>query len=282
MESRSFTHPKVLWLRRLVSDKRVRRAEGLAVAEGWKVVEAALDTGAKLLSVFIDPDRSMDMDLLGRVDALGVPVVRLQHGVLGRVADSTTPQGVMAVVEVASCPAEEVFGAVGDAPCVLVCVDVRDPGNMGTIVRVVAASGATGLACSAGCADPWSPKAVRASAGSVFSVPLALDVDPLLVIRVARGRSVPCYGTSALHGTAYTDCGLGGSWAIFLGNESTGLSRDLAASLDCMVHIPIASSVESLSVSSAAAILCFEAARQRGLTLRQAAGGRVNTTREGM
>ena len=178
---------------------------------------------------------------------------------LERIADTVTPQPVAAIVAATNVELESLRGA----EFVVVCVDVRDPGNLGTVLRVAEGSGAGGVICSEGSVDAFSPKTVRASAGSLFHVPVVAGGEPLEVLDRIGRWGMHRLGTGPRRGTPYDSVDLTVPTALVLGNEAHGLPETLAAALDDTVSIPMAGRTESLNVGMAAAVLCFERARQR-------------------
>jgi len=178
--------------------------------------------------------------------------------VLERVADTVTPQPVAAIVRRTSVE----LGALQGARFLVVCVDVRDPGNLGTVLRVAEGSGAGGVICCEVYVDAYSPKTVRASAGSLFHVPVVAGGEPLEVLDRMGRWGVHRLGTDAHRGAPYDSVDFTVPTAVVLGNEAHGLSDDLAAALDGTVSIPMVGRTESLNVGMAAAVLCFERARQ--------------------
>jgi RNA methyltransferase, TrmH family len=145
----------------------------------------------------------------------------------------------------------------------VVCVDVRDPGNLGTVIRSSEAAGVAGVICCDGTVDVYNPKCVRASAGAVFHVPLVVGGDAVSTLETLRSSGRRCLGSAAGGGVAYTDADLADAPVLVLGNEAAGLPDELLASLDGVVHIPMQGRSDSLNVAVASAVLCFEAARQR-------------------
>jgi TrmH family RNA methyltransferase len=143
-------------------------------------------------------------------------------------------------------------------------VDVRDPGNAGTVLRSAEAAGAGGVIFCDGSVDVFNPKTVRASAGALFHVPVVAGGDPAGVLDELGRAGLRRLGTAARGGQAYTDVDMTGPVAIVLGNEAHGLSVDVAGRLDGSITIPMAGKADSLNVGMAAAVICFEAARQRG------------------
>jgi TrmH family RNA methyltransferase len=146
---------------------------------------------------------------------------------------------------------------------VLACVDVRDPGNAGTVLRTAEAAGADGVICCEGSVDVYNPKTVRASAGSLFHVPIVVGSTPAEVADAVQSFGFTRVATVAREGAEYAGVDLTGRIALFLGNEANGLPPDLVDQADVRVTIPMAGRTESLNVGMAAAVLCFEAARQR-------------------
>jgi TrmH family RNA methyltransferase len=252
-------HPKVQRLRKLVSRRAARDAEGVFVVEGAKVLDEALDAGAAVEAVYAALDTRDPV--VSRAAAMGHPVYDLARGVIEKVADTVTPQPVLAVVARPTTALDD----LRDADLLVVAIDVRDPGNMGTVLRSAEAAGAGGVICCEGCVDVYQPKAVRASAGSVFHVPVVVGGRPVEVLERIGAWGTRRLGTAAHGGVAYHDVGLTGRVALVLGNEAHGLPDDVEHLIDERVTIPMRGRTESLNVGMAAAVLCFEAARQRGL-----------------
>jgi len=210
----------------------------------------------EITDVFVS--EGFDDGLVERAVAAGARQHALAPGVLERVADTVTPQPVAAIVRRSSVDLDTLQGV----PFLVVCVDVRDPGNLGTVLRVAEGSGAGGVICCEGSVDAYSPKTVRASAGSLFHVPVVAGGEPLEVLDRMGRWDVRRLGTDAHRGAAYDTVDLTVPTAIVLGNEAHGLSEDLASRLDGTVTIPMVGRTESLNVGMAAAVLCFERARQ--------------------
>jgi TrmH family RNA methyltransferase len=250
-------HQKVQRLRKLVARRSARDAEGVFVVEGATVLGEALDAGARVEAVFVGAGASEPV--VSRAAAIGHRVFDLAPGVLEKVAGTMSPQPVIAVVAQPKAVLDDLAGAT----LLVVCVDVRDPGNLGTVLRSAEAAGAGGLVCCDGCVDMFNPKAVRASAGAVFHVPVVAGGQPVEVLERIGAWGVRRLGAVTRGGEPYHDADLTGPVAFVLGNEAHGLPDDLAAHLDGTLSIPMAGRAESLNVGMAAAILTFEAARQR-------------------
>jgi TrmH family RNA methyltransferase len=239
-------NPRVQWVRRLATSRRSRVDAGAFIVEGPTLVAEALAADVEVREVFCEPGAEVD----------GVPTTPVEAGVLRRIGDAVTSQGVLAVV---SIPAPK---PIDDRP-VLVLVGLADPGNAGTLVRVAEAADFGAVRFCAGSVDPWSPKSVRASAGSMLRVPVMVGGEAVAVLAETQAAGRRCIGTRMADAPSYADADLGGPVAIVLGNEAHGLPADLDDVLDGWVRIPMAGQVESLNVAMAGTLLCFEVARRR-------------------
>ncbi len=177
---------------------------------------------------------------------------------LEKVADARTPQPVLAVAAVRSVPLDD----LGTDGLVIVAVTVRDPGNVGALVRSAEAAGAAGVVF-VDSADPYGPKAVRASAGAIFGVRVVEADDPVQVLETLGAQGRRRVGTLARGGLAHDAVDLTRPVAIVLGSEGQGLAPNVIALLDAEITIPMDGAAESLNVAMAGAVLAFEAARQR-------------------
>ena len=235
----------------------------------------ALAALAEVEALFIAPQgrtNTVVEDLHARAAANGARVFALADGVIERVSDAVTPQPVVAIVRAPFASLDDVVAS----SLVVVCADVRDPGNVGTIIRSAAAAGAGGVVCCDGTADPSAPKSVRSSAGALFQVPVVAGGNAGDVLDRLHAVGLRLWGTRSHGAQSLWDADLREPCAFVLGNESTGLPAALSGSLDGMVTIPMSGATESLNVSVATGIVCFEAARQRrGGTDTAHSGGAV-------
>jgi len=257
----AYRHQKVQRLRRLVGRRSARQAERAFVAEGAKVVAEALDGAGSVEAIFVDPAAAGPADLVvvERAFAAGCRVFELEKGVLERVAGTVTPQAVLAIVAAVDVG----LGVLARDGVIVVCADVRDPGNLGTVLRSAEAAAVRGVVCTEGTVDPYNPKCVRASAGALFHVPLVFGGNTVQVLGELGTWGLRRLGTSARSGDPLWDTDLSGPLALVLGNEASGLAPEVDAVLDGHVRIPIEGRAESLNVGMAAAVLVYEAARQR-------------------
>jgi len=253
-----FTSGRVKRLRQLVDRPSARARERAFVIDGPTLLADALDAGVGVESVFVAGTGARP-DVVARAAAFGVPIFDLAPGVLERVAGTVTPQAVLAV----AAAVDVGIDALAEASLVVVCVDVRDPGNLGTVLRSAEASGVGGIICCDGSVDIYNPKCVRASAGSLFHTRIVAGGDPVEMLGTVGGWGLRRLGTRPDGGMPYFGSDLAAPTAIVLGNEGHGLPPAAAACLDGWVSIPMAGRADSLNVGMAAAVLCFEAARQR-------------------
>ena len=181
---------------------------------------------------------------------------------LAALSDSVTPAGVVAVCRTLDVALTTVLAG---APRLLaVCAEVRDPGNAGTVVRTADAAGADAVVLAGPSVDAWNPKTVRASVGSVFRVPIAVEPDPAAVVRALQDAGLTVLATAGDGEVGLFEAGdlLDRPTAWLFGNEAHGLADDLAALADHRVRIPILGAAESLNLSTAAALCLYESARR--------------------
>jgi RNA methyltransferase, TrmH family len=252
-------------LRRLLTRRSAREAEASFVVEGAKLLSEALDSQAAIESVYLDPAAAGGLDVLvERCLAAGLRVYELEPGILPRVADTVTPQPILAVVSTVDVGLDALPPALGGTPpLVVVCVDVRDPGNAGSVLRSAEAAGVDGVVFCEGSVDLYNPKTVRASAGALFHVPVVVGGSPAEVLGELGRSGLHRLGTVARDGQDYTAVDLRRPTALVFGNEANGLPEDIDGLLDGALTIPMTGKAESLNVGIAAAVVCFEAARQR-------------------
>ena len=246
-------------LRRLSGRRRARRDAGQFVVDGPILVADVLRSGLEVIEVYVEADTASDAaasDVAALADACSVPVHTVAPGTLAKVTSPVTPQAVGALVSIPDDTPIEWRGLV------LVLVGVRDPGNAGTLVRVAEAAGATAVVSCADAVDPWNPKCVRASAGSIFRVPVLERADVERCIDDLRGVGMTLLAVDT-SGRSIDDVDLTGDVALVLGSEAHGLADQHRRACDDVVAIPMVGEIESLNVAMAGTVLAFEAARQR-------------------
>ena len=243
--------------------RRASRAElGLFLAEGPQALREALTLENCVREVFAVPGAAAQHPEIHEASA-GLPWHLVDEAALASLAESVHPQGLVAVCRAVDRPLDDLLDA---RPRLLaVCADVRDPGNAGTVIRCADAAGADGVVLTGSSVDPFNGKTVRATAGSLFHLPLAVGGDPRDVVRRLREAGLTVL---AADGAGETDLDeaeerglLDRPTAWLFGNEAWGLPDDLAALADHRVAIPIHGRAESLNLATAAAVCLYSSAR---------------------
>lgn len=275
------------WLKRFRSALSGEQSDdGIVGVEGVRLVEAALGSSLPVEAVLLSESGARHLPRVAPVLASSVPVFRTSDKLFASVADTQAPQGIAALVRPRQATVERLLPGTA---LVVVLVGVQDPGNVGTIVRAAEAFGATGAAtCLAegiGTADPFGPKALRASAGSALRLPIIHDISPPVLLAQLRMIRVKVYaGVAAIfdaeenskNKTSDAASPLLRAWevdwkipaAILIGNEGSGLPAEIVRAADARVYIPQAAAtapvgIESLNAAMAASVLLYEAMRQR-------------------
>jgi TrmH family RNA methyltransferase len=251
-------NPRLKELRRALASPG-RGGDGLAGIEGPNLMGEAVRAGLGVRCVFVAQEAEHFLDGLD----LGpeIEVILLPGELLDSVLTTEAPQRIAALVEMPVWGWRDVLEG-RDKPLVIVLAGLQDPGNLGTILRSAEAFGASGVVSLPGTVSGWNPKAVRASAGSVFRVPLISTTAEECFMRL-REAGVKILST-ALRGAELANCvDLAGPVALLIGNEGNGVPEALAAEADEAVTIPCPGPVESLNAAVAASVLLYEASRQR-------------------
>lgn len=253
----SAQNPKIKWLRNLQGSSRERRDAGLFVAEGVRLLEEALAAGWQAHSVYcleaLEPRARAVVD--GFV-ARGAAAELLAPHALAAASDTETPQGVLAVLRLPrpQLPDRLDFAFIPD--------QVRDPGNLGTMLRTAAAAGVGAVLLPPGGVDPFSPKVLRSGMGAHFRLPL-LALDWPQIEALVRQFRLQVYLAEAGRGEAYTAFDLRRPLALVIGGEAEGAGPQARRLADSEIYIPMPGGSESLNAAVAAGVLLFEVARQR-------------------
>jgi TrmH family RNA methyltransferase len=261
---------QVRWLSELSRDPNARRESSLFVVEGWKLVSLALQDSTQ---IYLSEDAIETKEARELTDAArlhDIPVYALSGAALDRISDTKSPQPVLAVAARRKWTPSVLEGAT----FVLACMNMSDPGNTGSILRIASASGAGAAIFTASSADPYSPKAVRASAGGILQVPVLDGIPPLEMITMLHDNHLAIVGTIAHGGKPYTAYSFCEPFALVIGNESSGLPDNIRKHMDASITIPLSRRMESLNAATAAAIISYEALRQRELQNNKADHGR--------
>jgi RNA methyltransferase, TrmH family len=247
-------------LRRAFSQAELTESGACAI-EGVRVIEEAIRSGLRFDAVFFSQSAENRAERLlpqigAKVETLVVP-----DALFGSAVASESPQGVAALVRLKRFSLEDVLKNSGRG-ILLAVAGIQDPGNLGTIIRSAEAFGAAGVLVAENTVSPFNSKVVRASAGSLFRLPV-VQVKLTDAIRESRESEVRWMATSSHKGISIDQADLTGPTAVLIGSEGAGISRDMMAQMDEVIAIPHQPQVESLNAGVAASIVLYEAARQR-------------------
>lgn len=263
MRITSTKNPLVRRLRDL-ADRAAREQEGRMVVEGIRLVEDVLASNVPIELILYDPTEAARdtrlSALVAKVSSVGARLVEAEPHVIAAASQVDTPQGILAVVEI---PKPALTFILDRPDLLLVVADrIQDPGNLGTIIRVADAAGASGVVATRGTVDPYNPKAVRASMGSLFHIPVVSSerADLIGELKTRRTRILVADQRGARD---YTAASYRLPIALVLGGEAEGAHPDWQKAADETLRIPLYGSAESLNVAIAAALLLYEARRTR-------------------
>ncbi|WP_245782070.1 TrmH family RNA methyltransferase [Granulicella pectinivorans] len=243
---------------RAATSGNARLSGGLIAIEGETLVHEALRSGLLLKTVFVSERRVVPRGL-----PAGVEVLRCSNEVLQSAVETQSPQGIAALV----LPKQwDLAEALRGEPLLLVAVGLQDPGNLGTLIRSAEAFGATGVLTTLGTVNAWNQKALRASAGSVFRMPVVAVTEAELVGLKARGIRLFAAVAAGENVVAAGAADFTQDCALLIGNEGAGLGQKFIDLADALITIPCPGPVESLNAAIAGSLLLYEASRQRGVS----------------
>lgn len=246
---------------RKLTKRAVRDRTREFLIEGTTGIREALDSGIKIELVFLQhpPDRHIAELLEGRT--VKPQILEVSSQVMRVISATTTPPGEVAVGRFVDRSPEEILRGTPETSVIL--ADVRDPGNVGTMLRTAWAVGIDAVFLGVGTADLYNPKVVRATAGAMFNVSIARDVEVPWLLDELGERGVKRIAADPRGAKAYDEIDMTGPCAFVFGNEAWGLSPEISSRVDEKGLIPMHGSVESVNVAIASAAFMFEAARQR-------------------
>jgi len=242
---------------------RGRGPDGVILLDGEHLVDEALVSGVPLETVALVEgmvDAYSD-GLVDRVKRAGAEVVRVPAAVLAAMSPVRQPSGIVALAQATPASLDDALAAAPQL--VLLLNGIQDAGNVGAIVRAADGCGATGIITADGTADPFGWKALRGAMGSTFRLPIAVRQSAPAAVSRLRSRGVTVVATVPRHGAPLPACQLRGPVAILLGREGAGLPEALVTAADQRLSIPMRPPVESLNVAITAALILYEAAKQR-------------------
>jgi TrmH family RNA methyltransferase len=254
----SLKNDKVKLTNGLLLRARTRRKERKIVLEGTRLIRDALERGHKPVFVLFEPS-TVDPDLLVDMQERNLDLQAVNREVMAYVSDTDQPQGVTAVFPMPFPPLPRFPQRV------LILDNVRDPGNVGGILRTAAAAGVHVVVLSPGCADPYNPKTLRAGMGAHFRVPLAEATWEEIAAYCDRHDVYLADGSAPVD---YATADFTRPWALIIGNEANGIGPEAQALGGTALSIPMGAKTESLNAGVAAGVILFEAARQARLSAK--------------
>jgi TrmH family RNA methyltransferase len=260
----STKNPRIQRIRKLQSSARTRRVEGSFVVEGIRLAEEALDAGWNPEFIIYTPDiNPRGQQVVDGFASKGTEVLPVAPHVMQAASDTQTPQGILALLPLQALP-------IPESPDFIVIPDgVRDPGNLGSILRTALAAGVDAILLPPGNVDPLSPKVLRAGMGAHFKLPVhQMGWDE--INSVAESRNLAAYLADSSGGCSFHETDFQFPLALLIGGEAAGAGGEAHKLATRRVHIPMTGEVESLNSAVAAALLMFEVVRQRRLPV---AGG---------
>ena len=255
----SAQNPKIKNLLLLQEKSKARREQGLFVVEGRRELEHCLEAGFRVRTVFVCPE-VIGRDFSTSLEMTDTLVVEIPEALYRKVAYREGTEGVLAEVEVRERRLEDL--ALGEHPLVMVLESVEKPGNLGAVLRSADAARADAVIVCDPLTDLWNPNLIRASIGAVFTVP-TVCASSAETIDWLKSRGIRILTAQLQDSSWYYDTDMTGGTALVMGTESTGLTDVWRRAADAHIRIPMLGRLDSLNVSVSAAILLFEAVRQR-------------------
>lgn len=258
----STSNEKVKRVVNLSQKSKLRHREGVFAVEGVKMF---LEAPPEQISEVYVSEGFLAKNAVEKLNGVRYEVV--SDEVFKKISDTQTPQGILCLLKMPKYELGNIICADKKDPLILLLEDIQDPGNLGTMMRTGEGAGIDGLIMTKNTVDIFNPKAIRATMGSIYRVPFIIIDDILSAIRELQEFSVRVYAAHLDGSVDYDTCDYTESAAFLIGNEAGGLKRETAEAADCHIKIPMQGQVESLNAACAAAVLLYEAVRQRrGLT----------------
>lgn len=253
--------------------RKHREAKGLFFVEGVRIVEEALISGAEIEEIIISEKVEKDekiAKLLSAANYRGYDIFVVRESLFNDISDTQTPQGILAVVKMNTYSLKDIIGEnitggsiKKSTKCFVVLDTIQDPGNMGTIIRTADAAGFRGVIASKDCVDPYNPKVLRSTMGSIFHIPIHLSLNLTETLKEIKTNGIRIYATHLKGNKYYYEVDMTKDMAIIIGNEANGISMESESMADVLIRIPMPGRAESLNASVAAGLLMYEPLRQK-------------------
>lgn len=241
-----------------------RRKEGQYFTEGVRSVLQSLEAKADVDRVVYSKEvfrMPGGRSLVERVRYNGVKTVEVSENLYRLITDTDSPQHIMAVINIKESRLEDTLGAMG--PMLVIVDGLQDPGNLGTVIRTADAVGANGVVLLKGTVDPYNPKTVRSTMGSIFSIPVIRKNDTKAVLEGLQEKGFRLIASSPNAQRPYWDVDYRGKVGIVVGNEARGISEQVGKRADIRVVLPMCGEAESLNAAVACGVLLYKALEQR-------------------
>lgn len=246
----------------LIANRNKRHRAGEFLVQGVRPINLAIEHGWTVRALLHDADADLSDWAKGLVGSVATDHVAMSSDLLAELSGKDEGAELVAVVEMP--PDDLARIAVGPSFLGLVFDRPSNPGNIGTVIRAADAFGAGGVIVTGHAADPYDPRAVRASTGSLFALPVVRERSHVEVLTWARGAGLMIVGTDETGEVDIAGRDLTGPTLLVIGNETSGMSAGWRESCDATARIPISGAASSLNAASAATVFLYEAARQRG------------------
>lgn len=255
----SDNNPKIQLVRSLINQSKERKHASLFVVEGLRLVEEAVASECKIQSIFYSSNLSdRGIGLIEECKQKNIQVEEIAVHLMEKITETKTPQGILGIIQLPDLRIPEILDFA------LICDAIRDPGNLGTMIRTAAAAGVQAVLLAPGTTDAFAPKVIRSGMGAHFHIPI-LQLDWNEIEQVCHNRPFPLniFGAMANAEENYWQINLCLPSAIIVGGEADGMGKDALRITDKFVSIPMPGRSESLNAAIAASILLFETVRQR-------------------
>ena len=253
----STANAQVKNLAQLIKKSKVRTEQGVYVVEGIKMFQEA--PRKEIVKVYISEELYEKGTLNESLEGISYEVLKTE--VFNHVADTKTPQGILCILKQKQYTLEQLTAA--ECPLLLVLENLQDPGNLGTMMRTAEGAGVSGVLLSRGCVDIYNPKTIRSTMGSIYRVPFLYTDDLLGDMEKLHEKGIVTYAAHLKDSSWYDEASYKKPTAFLIGNEGNGLSDELSEKAKQYIKIPMEGQLESLNAAVAAAILMYEASRQR-------------------
>jgi TrmH family RNA methyltransferase len=267
----SITSQQNRWVKLAASlkQKKYRDETGLFTIEGVRLVEEAIASGWGIEACFFTEESVSKQRIRQMIDDLALQEVKLlqiTNEIFDKIAETEQPQGILSLVRKKQYTLSDALGGK-KVPLIVILESIQDPGNVGTLIRTADAAGCSGVILTKGCADVFAGKTARASMGSLFHLPITAGVESSEILSALRQSGIALLATSLATRNLYYEVDMNRPVAIVFGNEGSGVRAEILEAANDLMYIPIFGKAESLNVAASAAVILFDAMRQRQVGL---------------